>query len=470
MHYRPLIWSLLVACSTAVQAQEPTAPAPQLERAPAGTVLRAEEPIDPRILERIRLPVTSETPSRTIVVEPRTPEAATQPEGRVQPAESVTVDLGAVRSRVGPVSEIQVLREGRPLVSPSVEPETITLNRGDVLAVRRELAVQPVTEPGGVITASSATILYTLDASGRTRELGLVHRSAGLHWRPDRARFSGELLVGLLDRENPQARESLDGAAIPVQLLAPPGALDRTDLTLARIGAPFERVNVEVDVSGDPFTVDLVSQIDPDLPRAELRVFRPRVAISAPSALQGLGVEEAVVTVSAVGVNLRPGEVITLDLDNGWLADRTVVVDETGTASTRIRSDWLGTGTLSVLAPAIYEAEPKQIQYTAPVRFLAATLIGAMLGALVLVYMLKRSEQGSKRAYGMDWIVGVIIGAGATTMAYAGMKLPEWIPLPAVLAGEVAPFALAFICAAAGTALMHSIVGGARSGPVAGVP
>ena len=114
------------------------------------------------------------------------------------------------------------------------------------------------------------------------------------------------------------------------------------------------------------------------------------------------------------------------------------------------------------MASAIYQGGPKEIDYTVPVGFTVATLIGSMLGAVVLVYMLKRKEAGSGRSYKMDWIIGVITGSGATTMAYAGMKLPQWIPLPQAFVGEAAPFALAFICAAAGTALIHSISGAAR--------
>jgi hypothetical protein len=444
-------WCLLLVFSAGVAAQETTSSTLRMERPSATTGLRVEEAIDPGVLEQIRVPVSTDTPSTMILME-REPVAG----------QSVTVDLSALRTRVGTSANIQVIREGRRAEESPPDRGTITLNRGDLLAVRRDLPLQSLTDAEGITTTSSPTIFYALDTSGRTRELGLIHRSAGLHWRADRARFSGELLVGLRDREDDRASGSLDGVTIPVQLLAAPGALDRTDLVLTSVGSPFQRVIVETELSADPFTVELISQLDPDLPRAELHVFRPRLALSGPSALQGLGVGEAIVTISGIDASLRPGEAITLDLDNGWLADRTVVVDETGTASTRIRSDWLGSATLRVVAPSTYEADPKEIRYTPPVRFLGATLIGAMFGALVLIYMLKRNESGVKRSYGTDWIIGVIIGSGATTMAYAGMKLPEWIPVPPVLAGEVAPFALAFICAAAGTAVIHSIVGAAR--------
>ena len=468
MRYRLILCSTLLVLATLAEAQETVAPAVATESSEPRAALKAGESIDTQILERIELPVVADTPSRTILVDPGVSIATegdatdeTQPDRQPGATAAVTVDLGAVRSRVGTGGDIQVVREGQSLAESVGDRGTITLKRGDILTVRHDRTVQPVAELPGVTTSSSSTILYTLDGSGDTRELGLFHRSAGLHWRSDRAHFMGELLVGVLDRENPQAQESLEGVTIPVQLLAPPGTLDRTDIQLVRIGSPFERVAVATDLTRDPFPVELVSQVDPDIPRAELRVFRPQLALSVPSAIQGLGVEEAVVTVSGMSTHLRPGEMLTLELDNGWLADPTVEVGESGTASTRIRSNWLGSGTLRVRTSP-YEATPKEIEYSVPLRFVVATLLGAMLGGCVFTYMLNRRKPPAERFYVTDWIIGLIIGTGATTMAYAGMKLPEWISVPPVLAGDIAPFALAFICAAVGTTFIHSIVGAAR--------
>lgn len=374
---------------------------------------------------------------------------------RMQP---LTLDLPALRARLGDIKDIQVWRGNEPVTDVAPAEQMVALRRGEILAVQRdEPPAVAVLEEGGTV-ASSSTVLYTRDAAGRTRELGLVHRSAGLHWRPDAARFAGQLLVGLLDRENQRASEALD-VPIPVQLLAATGALDRTQLEIDRIGLPYQIVAVDVEGPEDPFRVQLVSQVDPDLPPAELAVNRPRVTITAPAELQGFGVEDAEVTVSAVGARLRPGQAIILDLDHGWLAERTLVAGDRGTASTRIRSTGLGAATLQ-LAPGLYQADPKTIAFTTPWRFIVATLLGGALGATVLVYRLRRQAPRSRRRYVMDWIVGVIIGFGATTMAYAGIRLPELIPVPEVLAGELVPFALSFLCAALGSALMDAISGG----------
>lgn len=468
MHHRVILPALFLGIALSVDAEEYTAPV-TVEGAQPGpsAVIQADEPIDSQVIERMRLPGAADASSAAILVDPRAETLADQPvNGEAQAVElapdtnAVTVDVAAVHDRVGNVADIRVLNEDGTVTASLRERETITLEHGAVLAVRREQAMLPAVQPEFGVSMPSSTILYTMDASGRTRELSLVHRSVGLYWQAERAHFAGDLLVGIVDLENPHDSGSLGATTIPVQLLAPPGTLNRTDLALSTFGVPFERVTVETEAPRDPFVIDLVSQIDPDLPRAELQVHRPRIALSVPNSLQGLGVQENEVSVSGIDSPLPAGETITLDLDNGWLATRTVVVDTTGTASTRVRSTWLGKGTLSVVAPSTYQAEPRTIRYTLPLRFIIATLAGGMLGALVLVHMLKRKGTGSTWSYWLDWVVGLIIGAGATTMAYAGMKLPEWIPVPPNLVGEVTPFALSFICAAAGTTVIHSVVNG----------
>jgi hypothetical protein len=462
-------------------AQEAQTRQPAEGRASQRTT-RLLDALDTQVIEQLELPVAS-TSVDTLRANPdllRSAAQAAAAAGRrgaaaagrgraAQAARTVTLDLEAMSRRIGKVSGIQIARD-RQQVTPPAEQRAVTLRRGELLAVRRAGSATTITLPGptdipadpggpaGERATASPTVLYTVDDAGRLRELGLVHRTAGLHWQPDRGRFAGELLVGILDRENPLASGPL-GANIPIQLLAESGTVAEPDLQVDRIGVPFQRVAVEVAAPDDPFSIAFVSQIDLDLPPAALPVVRPQLLLTAPEVLPGLGVGEADITVSALDSSLRPGQAITLDLDNGWIADRIVLVGDTGTASTRIRSDWLGRGTLRIVAPATYAAAPKDIRYTTPVRFIVATLIGGMLGAFVLVHRLQRTEPEAHRSYAMDWVAGVIVGVAATVMAYAGMKLPEWIPMPVTLAGEAAPFALSFICAAAGTGLIRTIVG-----------
>lgn len=405
---------------------------------------------------------------------------------------SVTVDLNALRATLGEVKAAAILRRDRPLAMPEMtahalpprdgtllamqasptfawqsrlesvqwtstasEPmATVALAPGDVLAAVRTQAATRIDLGHGVSGVLSSTVLITPASPGAAqplRQLGVEYRTAGMFWRAADARFEGELLIGIVDRNDAGAAEALV-RPIPIQLLAAPGSLQRTDLQIQRIGLPYELVAVAADSPDDPFTVELLSQLDPNLPTARLPVKHPRVALSAPSELQGLGVEDATVTLSGIDARLPTGLPLVLDLDNGWLAEPTVVVGANGIASTRLRSTLLGSGTLK-LAPGPFVAEPRVIAYAPPWPFLAAASLGSALGATVLALRKRRKPQRHPHNRWRDWVIGLFTGIGATAMAYAGMRLPEWVPIPAVLAGAVAPFALAFLCAAGGARL-----------------
>lgn len=401
----------------------------------------------------------------------------------------VTVDLRTLRASIGEVKAAAILRRDKPLGVPDLaahppprdgavlamqasptfawqarlervdwtNPDTATtvaLAPGDVLAAVRAQAATTIELSDGASAMLSSTVLITPSSPGAAhplRELGVVFRTAGLFWRAANATFEGELLVGIVDRHDARAAEALV-RPIPIQLLAAPGSLQRTDLHIQRIGLPYELVTVRADSPDDPFTVELLSQLDPNLPTAQLPVKRPRVALSAPKALQGLGVEDATVTLSGIDVRLPAGLALVLDLDHGWLADSTVVVGANGIASTRLRSTLIGSGTLK-LAPGPFVAEPRVIDYAPPWPFLAATTLGSVLGATVFARLQRHKRQRHPHSRWRDWVLGLLTGFGATAMFYAGMRLPELVPIPAVRAGEVAPFALAFVCAAIATTL-----------------
>lgn len=430
--------------------------------------LSPSQVIDPRVLHQLQTRVSDTSAHTSIAAEPSplgvssgsplSTAAAVPRSGVTQP--SMRIDLSKLSLRAGDLSNIRVFRSDRLVDEVAPAQESIAIKPGDVLAVQRDLPATIATTDDGSTVASSQTILYTVDQRGRTRELGLVHKTAGLHWVPDSSRFVGELMIGLLDRENENASEPVQ-ANIPVQLLAAAGTLDRSQLEIERVGLPFQVIGVSVEGPDDPFKVELVSQIDLDLPPAELTVHRPRLSLLVPTHVQGLGVEAVDVTIGAVGAPLRPGQVITLDIDRGWLDKRTLEVGPLGTASTRLRSSGLGVGTLR-LGAGVYFADPVAITFTVPWRFIIATLLGGVAGATVFVYTLSRKHPQSRRRYTMDWVVGVLIGSGATAMAYAGMRLPDWVPVPSLLVGEVVPFALAFICAAGGTAIIDGVIGVSR--------
>lgn len=378
-------------------------------------------------------------------------------------SEPVRIELDDVQARFGNLSSLRLVDEAAGAAAIDERQNSVDLQPGEFLTVRPHNSEPVVTMDETGRAAASGTRLITVDTRGRTRELSLFHHTDRLTWRPERSRFVGNLLVGVTELTGPGDPASDAQISIPVQLSAAGATLSPDDLRVRRIGPPYERVSVEVDFPADPYSVRLITAIDPDFPEAIFPVKRPELRLVVNPTLRGLGLGAADVIIQPHETVLRAGESIALQVDRGWLRDNPVTVDEAGQASTVLRSDWIGEVELKLASTDIYRAAPVTIQYTFPVRFLISSVIGAMLGALVYVYRLRRSGDRSRKRLGFDWLIGALLGLIAPLMAYVGMKLPQWMPLPEAFTGEVVPFLLAFVTAALGTALIDWIGGGITS-------
>ncbi len=346
-----------------------------------------------------------------------------------------SIDLAKLRADLPGAAQASVVRDGQARL-PAGTGE-VELEPGVVVSVASRQPALKI-EGAGRTSVASSTWLFALDGARNVRALTLAHRTAGLHWNPDKQAFVGELLVGLVDRQDATAGSAL-AATVPVQLLAPSGSLTPSVVRIDRIGNPFHVVSVTMESPDDPFKVDLVSAYDRDAPSAELRVNRPKLALSGPDTIQGWGIEVARITLSGVNTRLRPDQMVTLAADRQGLLEDTVAVGANGVAIVRMRSSGLGEAHVS-LAPGIYAAEPKTIRFVPPWAFALSALAGAALGALV-VMMRSRGKKARR------WFTGLIVGFAGTVMAYVGLRLPVWIPVPEHLVGEAVPFALAFLCA-----------------------
>lgn len=385
-----------------------------------------------------RLVTESPSPRPTFDVAADMPVAATPaaplPDATVESRPSVNLD--EVRNRIRGAGQASLISEAGAQRLPAAESR-VELQPEQILSVATGMPAIK-TEQQGQISTASPTMLFALDGNRGVRVLSLVHRTAGLHWMPDKQAFVGQLLIGLVDRLDSQASEPLQ-AVVPVQLLAAPEALSTKTVTIDRIGIPFQSVDVRLESPDDPFAITLVSSYDGSVPAAQLKINRPHLMLTGPKSIQGLGIEVARITVQGRNTRLRPQEALTFELDRPGLLQDTVSVDEDGTAEVRIRSNGLGEANLS-LASGVYAADPKKLQLVPPWPFALSTLAGAALGALVFA----QRARGSRPR---RWLLGLIIGFVGTVMAYVGLRLPVWIPVPEHLVGEAVPFALAFLCA-----------------------
>ena len=363
-----------------------------------------------------------------------------------------TIDLAALRQQDG-VGAVELYQAGTKIEVTGTD--SFEISQGQIVAVRDPSAIPVTVQESDGTQSASPTRLITLDATGAIRQLSLVHRVQNMTWNFDLDRFTGVILIGLIDRAHPHKQARLANP-ISVQLLAAGAALVPHELAIDRIGGRFEKIDVSIPNPDDPFVIQLVSTVDQDVPPATVPLNRIPVVIMAPARIDAFGIETGKVTVRARNGRLRSGSVVTLDLDNGALGHHDLKVDDTGVAITTLRSTRLGEGQLKVLGGP-YVATPVTVRYMPPVLFLGATLIGAMLGAAIFVYALSRG--GNRRRLFIDWAVGVIVGAGVTAMLYAGMELPPWLPTPKDLVGAIGPLAMAFVAAAMATSIIVLLTG-----------
>lgn len=428
-----LLFTALLVCTAHAQHVAERAAVRPIDRVRTSTAINRDMARQMDIIGASAVILERDTASTTVPALPNETEPTAE---SALPRSAPSIDLHALKLQIPEIGKASVVSNNTIKQIPD-STSSFEVFPGKMVTVQNNAPVAQ-TVVGQQTTTASSTVLFTLDDQNRIRTLGLVHKTAGLYWQRDKQNFIGELLIGVIDRENVQATGPLS-INVPVQLLAKSGSLERKELKIDHIGSPLVSVAIQTDNPDDPFKIQLVSQVDANLPPAELVVNRPRLTLSAPSSIQGWGVEVARVTLRGSNTELQPGNTISLELDRPGLLESTSQVQADGTATMRLRSSGLGNATLSIM-PGVYSAEPKIIRFVLPWAFGISTLIGASLGALV--FALRRRT--SKMKY---WIIGLLIGSVGTVMAYVGLRLPVWIPVPEHLVGEAVPFALAFLCA-----------------------
>lgn len=164
--------------------------------------------------------------------------------------------------------------------------------------------------------------------------------------------------------------------------------------------------------------------------------------------IDGLGLEDATVTVSVPAGALAPTDsvAVTLSTSRGRLTTQTLYPKGGTPASTTLHSDGLGDVTLSAQAATLVEGTTT-LSFGLPTGLLWGGLIGALMGSgLVLTRERRRSRRG------VPWVVGSGVLAGlvvAVIVAIGAIKLPGFdIPtgsgffialLGGVLGGYVGP-------------------------------
>ena len=155
-------------------------------------------------------------------------------------------------------------------------------------------------------------------------------------------------------------------------------------------------------------------------------VRRPTLVLEiSPPSIQGFGVDTAIVSVRMEGVQDAAGRSVSLASTQGRLKPApAVTLDAQGTASSTLRSESVGSATVTASANGV-QPQTRTVTYVWPVRFLVFSLLGGCAGAFVK----GRTMSGKKSKGSLRWLaVGAASGLVFAVATAIGINLLPWTP------------------------------------------
>lgn len=258
----------------------------------------------------------------------------------------------------------------------------------------------------------------------------------GLRFDPAKNAYVGSILIGLLDKDNPAAADSL-GREVVMQITGEVQSLEAVRLRTMNI--PFQRVMLSVArPRGDSVLIRLRPTFDP---RGGSDIWVPirRATLSlhaSPRRIAGFGLEIAELIV----MNQDNEETVPVALISNLAKPNPSQVRATQEgAVSRIRSSGVGTDTVR-LAGGAYQGFAV-VQYAWPISFLLAAIFGGLFGGVLNALSTKRHSDPRTVAFlgGQGALTGIV---GAVLYA-VGINVVGWAPSAEY--GEALMFAVAFM-------------------------
>jgi hypothetical protein len=287
-------------------------------------------------------------------------------------------------------------------------------------------------------------VVQTVDTDRRELTLKAVaFPRAPLRLNPSTGRFEGALSVGVIEVDGKRSRTL--SAPIAFQVLGPVTA-DPDPVSTDRTAPPYKEVRIFAEAPDPQVDVTVVSNVTPAGEKLTLRV-RPSMGVRvSPASIQGWGLETANVLVRAQGY-AGGGTQVQLSTSLGRLSDNRATLDDSGMAQVSIRSESVGTGTVSA-AGAGLDGATVDVVYDFPWRFLGAALLGGIVGGLLR----KRSRAGGTDAVVKSLGIAVLSAAVVVGLYVLGINVVGFA-LP-THGGEVLVFVVAALGALYGTKLL----------------
>lgn len=242
----------------------------------------------------------------------------------------------------------------------------------------------------------------------------------------------------------------------PIQIQISGADVEPSTVSFTSTALPFPEVVVRTP---DIRAVNLL--VSPTLDEFSVP-FDPTIHVETTSArIEGLGLADAEVNVSVIGVSPGSVRVVRLRVDpEGHLSDSTVELNENGDGVARIRSNGIGQTTIHASANGL-PSSSTAITFGFPFLTIGAALLGGALGGGI-----RFLTTAKKQARRLQLLMAAVFSGVLVFALYAvGVNL---LPIqPTVTVGSVVVFALSAVGAYLGPALLNARLptgGGAGGG------
>ena len=314
----------------------------------------------------------------------------------------------------------------RPRVLTRISPGKTDTLRGRIDSVRLR--------PGQVIavtldTTSPATLpfryLSTDSAAAATLYLRPAVEIEPLAYAGATHEFRGALHVGLEDSLDPAESHRL---ASPIRFLLNGDRVSVTPsaLSLMHTNLPFERVGLAAASPGESVRVHIRPAFNPRGVDVWVPVQRPAITLEPVTpAVTGLGLAVAIVHVTLPTEAGTTPRVVRLSAKRAIPEPSELTLAGGETRDAKVRSVGIGPDTLYARSDP-FHSDRVVIVYTWPIRFLAAALLGGLLGSVVAGYGARRRGKGTSRgAYGLGGLAtGLLVAiAFAVGLNLTGLEL-----------------------------------------------
>jgi hypothetical protein len=280
----------------------------------------------------------------------------------------------------------------------------------------------------------------------------IAAEDAPLRFNPDRKLFEGRIQVGFVELGS-NAERPLDGNfAFQIQ---GPVTSDPQVARVMRTAPPFEVIRVSSNDPGPEVRLTVRSTVNPDGAQLTMKVVRPEVEVRiSPPLIQGFGLETADIVVSSKAPQVTRGLRIQLASSGGRVEPLTVVLDESGIATARIRSTAVGSATVRAEGPVIASGAQAGVGFQTPWRFIGSALLGGLAGGVLRKGAHWRT---GRRRLTLELLVAVLAGAVVFGLFALGVNVVGF-NLPSQ-GGEVLVFVVSALGAFIGTRLLSAAPG-----------